>query len=162
MMWLLVLVLWPLAELFVIVKVAEWIGFFWMLVLLVASWPLGTWLLRAQGRTAMRRFRDAVAGGRVPAAEAADGALTLCGGLLLLVPGFITDVLGLLLLVPPLRRLAGKLVSGRLAGSRLGRLLAFGPRGGNRSGGHRPGGRDYDVESTAYDADDLQLRPHHS
>lgn len=156
MMWLLLLVLWPLAELFVIVKVAEWIGFFWMLVLLAASWPLGTWLLRAQGRTAMRRFRAAVAGGRVPTTEAVDGGLRLFGGLLLLVPGFITDVLALLLLVPPLRGLAGRFASSHLAGSRFGRLLAFGPRGGNRPGD----GRDYDVESTAYDADDLQLRPH--
>jgi UPF0716 protein FxsA len=155
MMWLLVLVLWPLAELFVIVKVAEWIGFFWMLALLAASWPLGTWLLRAQGRTAMRRLRAAVAGGRVPTAEAVDGALMLGGGLLLLVPGFITDVLGLLLLVPPLRRLAGKFASRHLAGGFLGRLIGFGPRG--RSG---TGGRDYDVESTAYEADELQLRPH--
>ena len=58
------------------------------------------WLAKAEGRAAWRRLSAAVAAGRPPGREVIDGALVLVGGLLLIVPGFITDAVGLLLLAP--------------------------------------------------------------
>ncbi len=89
------------------IKVAEAIGVLLTVVLLIAGWPLGVWLVRAEGRAAWRRLRAAaIITGRPPGREVLDGALILLGGSLLIVPGFITDVLGLLLLLPPTRWLA--------------------------------------------------------
>src|ERR1700733_14495128 len=105
MLFLLLLILWPVAEVLVAIKVAEAFGVFVMLVALIASWPIGTWALRSQGRAAWRRFGDAVAASRAPGREAIDGALVLIGGILLITPGFITDVLGAMLLLPPSRAL---------------------------------------------------------
>jgi len=158
MLWFVLFVLWPLAELFVIVKVSEWLGFLWMLLLLVISWPVGTRLLRAQGRVALGRLGDAVTQGRTPAREVVDGALVLFGGLLLIVPGFITDAIGLLLLVPPIRSLAGRRLARHLDDGPLRRMVDFGAR---RSGGgtRRGAAQDYDVDSTAFDIDERQLRP---
>src|ERR1700733_11535098 len=92
----LLLILWALAELFVLIKVAEAIGVLYAILLLVLSWPVGTWALRSQGRAAWRRLSAAVAAGRSPGREVLDGALVLIGGVLFIVPGFIFDVLALL------------------------------------------------------------------
>lgn len=146
-MWLL-LILWPIAELFVAFKVAEAIGFLWMLLLLVASWPIGSWAMRSQGRLVMRHLREAMAAGEAPAHSMLEGALVVVGGMLLIVPGFITDVLGVLLLLPPSRALTERFVARRLTRGRSGRRGGFGGRGSG------PGARqDYDVEGTAVDVD---------
>ena len=65
--------------------------------------------MRSQGRVAWRRFNEAVRGGRIPAREVADGVLVIFGGALLLTPGFITDILGALFLLPPTRALIRRL-----------------------------------------------------
>jgi UPF0716 protein FxsA len=139
------LILWPVAEIAAAIVVAHAIGVLLTVLLLIAGWPVGTWLMRAEGRATLRRIRAALAAGRSPGPEAVDGALALAGGPLLIVPGFITDVLGLALLVPLVRRRAVALVV---------------RRGRGRFGG-RPGGsgarRDYDVDSTAHDLDSPQL-----
>ncbi|MDP9223832.1 MAG: FxsA family protein [Actinomycetota bacterium] len=93
----------PLAELFVIVQVAHLIGLIPTLALLLGVSMLGAWLLKREGLAAWRRVRETSARGVLPTTEVADGALVLLGGALLLTPGFITDVAGLLLLVPPVR-----------------------------------------------------------
>ena len=103
---LLIPVFWALAELLVAIKVAEAIGVGLTVLLLVAGVPVGVWLLRAEGRTAWRRLSAAVQAGRPPAHEAIDGALVLAGGMLLIVPGFISDAIGLLLGFAPTRALA--------------------------------------------------------
>ena len=72
-------------------------------------------LMRSQGRTSWRRFNEATAAGRVPAREVLDGALVIFGGALLLTPGFITDILGLILLIPPTRALVRAVLVRRLA-----------------------------------------------
>ncbi len=93
----------PIAEIYVIVKVGEAIGILPTLAILLADAVLGSMLLRHQGRSAWRRFSGAIAEGRFPGREAADGVMIAVGGTLLLTPGFISDVAGLLLLLPPTR-----------------------------------------------------------
>jgi UPF0716 protein FxsA len=144
-MLLIVPIVWFLAELFVVIEVAKAIGVAATLLLLILSWPIGAWALRTQGRAAWRRLSAAVNAGRAPGREVLDGALILIGGLLLIVPGFITDALGIILLAPTRALLRPVLV--RNAQSRLfSRPAGF------------PGGRSYDVDSTASDIDQPQLR----
>jgi UPF0716 protein FxsA len=104
----------PIAELAVVIQVGQTIGVWWTVAILVLDSIVGSVLMRAQGRTAWRRFNDAIAAGKVPAREVLDGALVIFGGLLLLTPGFITDFLGLLLLIPPTRALVRAVLARRL------------------------------------------------
>src|ERR671926_1605725 len=107
----LLFILVPIAELAVIIQVGEAIGVWWTIALLIADSLLGSWLMRHQGRSAWRRFNEAIQAGRVPAREVLDGALVIFGGALLHTPGFITDILGLVLLVPPTRALVRAILS---------------------------------------------------
>jgi UPF0716 protein FxsA len=133
----------PLAELYVILKVGDTIGIGWTILLLVADSLLGSWLLRSQGRAVWRRFNEILAQGRVPHREVIDGVLVIFGGAFLITPGFLTDVVGLFLLLPPTRAIARRILLRRM--------------GRGAVGGGRPG-RDYDVEGSAREYDD-QPRP---
>jgi UPF0716 protein FxsA len=104
----------PIAELAVVIQVGQEIGVLWTVAILVADAILGSVLMRSQGRIAWRRFNGAIAAGKVPAREVLDGALVIFGGLLLLTPGFITDFLGLLLLIPPTRAVVRAVLARRL------------------------------------------------
>jgi len=147
MVALLLLILWPIAELFVAIKVAEAIGVLLTVVLLLVGWPIGMWLARTQGRAAWRRLSAAVADGRPPGREVIDGALVLAGAILLIIPGFITDGVGLLLLLAPTRAVAREALTRNfqsrlvVAATRFSRT----PRSA------------YDVDSTATDLDSPQL-----
>ena len=141
MLILLALIAWPVAELLVAIEVAGAIGVLWTVLLLVLGWPLGMWLVRTEGRGAWRRLSGAVAAGRPPGREVVDGAVIVIGGTLLIVPGFITDVLGLLLLGPPTRSLARR----GLVRNFQSRLVVAATRY------RRPGAPAYDVDSTAAD-----------
>ena len=150
----------PIAELYVIIKVSEAIGFLWMLLLLIVSWPIGSRIIRHQGRAALLRLRDALAAGRVPTNEVLDGALVLVGGLLLLVPGFITDTIGLFLLLPPTRALARRAAVRNHRSAWLNRAVSFvtwGVRGNSRGPGGPGSGGGYDADTTAVDIDEPQL-----
>jgi len=102
---LLLFVVVPVLEIWVIVQVGQAIGIVPTVVLLLADALLGAWLFKLEGRKAWTAFRDALAQGRVPAREVADGGLVLVGGAFLLAPGFLTDVVGVLCLLPPTRAL---------------------------------------------------------
>ncbi|MEX2099998.1 MAG: FxsA family protein [Acidimicrobiia bacterium] len=93
----------PLAELYVIVQVADWIGILETLVLLFAVSVAGAYLAKREGIAVWRRIVRERQEGKVPAAPLIDGVLILVGGVLLLAPGFVTDVAGILLLLPPTR-----------------------------------------------------------
>ena len=93
----------PIVEIYVIIQVGQAIGALWTIALLVADSILGAMLMRSQGRAAWRRFNEAIAAARIPAREVADGALVIFGGALLLTPGFVTDILGAAFLLPPSR-----------------------------------------------------------
>jgi UPF0716 protein FxsA len=151
----------PIAELYVIIQVGEWIGVWPTLLLLLLDAIVGSWLLKHEGRAAWRRFNEALAERRIPAKEVADGFLVILGGALLIAPGFITDIFGILFLIPPTRALARKILYrftvGRVA------IVGFpgGSVGGSWGGGRRgPEGRDganrgydYDVDAEEVDED---------
>lgn len=131
----------PIAELAVIIQVGQAIGVWWTIGLLIADSILGSMLMRHQGRTAWARFNEAVAAGRVPAREVLDGALVIFGGALLLTPGFLTDILGLILLIPPSRAVVRAILARRLTHRMV--VAANRPRAPHAS----------DVEGTAVDID---------
>ncbi|HSI80654.1 MAG TPA: FxsA family protein [Solirubrobacterales bacterium] len=160
----------PIVELLVVIQVARGIGVVPTLALIVFTAIVGAILLRSQGRAAWRRFNLALAEGRVPARETADGAMIIFGGALLLTPGFVTDATGLALLAPPTRALVRRGISGMAR-----RRLAFTwwvARPGRGRGGPGPGpgrgapgagpGRygagpgDYDYEGSAREVSDAE------
>jgi UPF0716 protein FxsA len=143
----LIFILVPIAELYVIIQVGGAIGVLPTLALLIADALLGSLLLRQQGRAAWIRFNRALAENRLPHKEVFDGVLIIMGGALLLTPGFLTDIVGLILLIPPtraaVRAIAARMVRGRMARGRvafwtLGRMPRP-PR--QRPAGPRPRGR---------------------
>ncbi len=139
----LVFVVLPIAELYVIIQVGGAIGILPTLALLLLDGILGAWLARTQGRAAWRRFNRATAEGRVPAKEVYDGAAIIFGGALLLSPGFITDFLGVFLLLPPTRALLRRtlLRGARVVGPSPRVLLPLRPHARHRSSGSGPGWR---------------------
>jgi UPF0716 protein FxsA len=138
----------PIAELAVIIQVGQLVGVWWTIALLLADSLLGWYLMRSQGRVAWRRFNAAVAEGRAPTREVLDGVLVIFGGALLLTPGFITDIFGLLFLIPPTRVLVRRLIVRRAT---LRVMAAAAP------GSRRPGSRSDDVDGTAVDIEPDQL-----
>src|SRR5262245_46817961 len=140
----------PIVEIYVIIQVGELIGVLPTIALLIADAVLGSLLLRHQGRGAWRRFNEALAQRRFPAREVADGAMIVVGGTLLLTPGFVTDIFGALLLIPPTRAIVR-----RLLGAYFGRrFIVFGTGGfGSAGNGAPPPGRSYDFEGTAEEID---------
>jgi UPF0716 protein FxsA len=126
----------PIAELYVIWKVGDAIGIWLTLALLAADSVLGSLLLRAQGRSVWGRFNTALAEGKIPHREVIDGVLVVFGGAFLITPGFLTDIVGLVLLIPPTRALIRRLVV-----RRLGRRIVVGTTTRSRVS--------YDVEGTA-------------
>jgi UPF0716 protein FxsA len=132
----------PIAEIYVIIKVGQAIGALWTIALLIADSLIGARLLAWQGRTAWRRLREAIAAGRMPHKELIDGAMVVVGGALLLTPGFITDVLGAVLLIPPTRAAIRRLLVRSIA--RRGTVV----RVVMRTGGpprRRPRGPDHEL-----------------
>jgi UPF0716 protein FxsA len=140
----------PIVELYVIIKIGGLIGVLPTLALLLADALLGSLLLRHQGRGAWRRFNAALAERRFPGREVVDGVLIVIGGTLLLTPGFVTDVFGLLLLIPPTRAIARRLLRA-YAGHRFVVVdvgAAAPPHGG------QPASRPYDFDGTAEEIDE--------
>ncbi|WP_392542122.1 FxsA family protein [Oryzobacter telluris] len=102
----LALLLVPVIEIAVIVAVARTIGGWQTFLVLLLETALGAWVVRREGTRAWRALREAVRSGRMPSRELADGVLVLVGGVLLLLPGFVTDVIGLLFILPFTRPVA--------------------------------------------------------
>lgn len=139
----------PLVELAVILQVRSAIGLEWTLLLLLAVSLVGAAVVRREGARAWRAFRGAVASGRPPATEVADGAMLLVGGTLLLTPGFVTDAVGLVLVLPPTRALLRRRLTAAVARRLVVRTFGVDPtaarpdssRGGQATAGPRSGGR---------------------
>jgi UPF0716 protein FxsA len=140
--WLIVLIfiVVPLAELYVIIQVGGVIGLVPTLVLLLADALLGSMLLRHQGRSAWIQFNRALAENRLPHKEVFDGILVILGGALLITPGFITDIFGFVLLIPPTRAIVRGITS-RIVRRRLALGAAVWSMGrGQRPPRQRPAG----------------------
>ena len=141
--WLLVtaFVVVPLVEIYVLIQVGQVIGVWWTLLLLIADSIYGGWLIRHEGGRAWQALTNALNSGQMPAKELADAALILVGGTLMLSPGFVTDAMGIVLILPFTRPVARRVLT-RVVSKRL--VAGFvdvrqGPRppgpGGPPSGG---------------------------
>jgi UPF0716 protein FxsA len=161
---ILLFILLPLAELWVIIELGGLIGIWPTLALLLFDSVLGAVLLKSQGTAAWRRFQGALGEARVPAKEIYDGAAIVFGGALLLTPGFITDIVGFALLIPPTRAALRRLLvaTARRAGPARSVFFLYDrrPSGWRGAGRGAPGGsgasapprrprRDYDFDGNA-------------
>lgn len=134
----LLLVLWPVVEIAVFLQVVAWIGVLDTLALMLAISLCGAWLVKRQGVGTLARMRAELDDGRIPTGPMTDGGLLAAAGLLLLVPGFVTDVFGLALLVPPVRggvrRWLGRRFTVRTSGRRSRRRDYLDVEEGHRRG----------------------------
>jgi UPF0716 protein FxsA len=116
MNWMLLLVLFlvfvvaPIVELYVIVQVAQEIGVFETIAALIIISAIGAWLVKSAGLAVLVRTQKQLAAGRMPTNELVDGGILLFAGALMFAPGFISDVLGILLILPPTRAIVRRLV----------------------------------------------------
>ena len=127
----------PILELYGIYLLGDAIGIVPTLLLLALDSVLGTVLLRSQGRAVWQRFNEAMAAGRMPHREVQDGVAVIFGGAFLITPGFITDIVGVLLLLPPTRAVILRIGARVIAKRMTARITVAGAP------------RDYDVEGTA-------------
>jgi UPF0716 protein FxsA len=117
-------------EIYVFLQVGGLIGTWPTIAIVVLTAILGTWLLRLQGLATLRRFQHSLAQNVLPVGEVFDGLCLLVAGALLLTPGFVTDTIGFLLFVPPLRRWIGTSIAAHL--QRTGRLHMSATMGGTQ------------------------------
>lgn len=130
------LVVVPLIELVAILQVGQLIGTGWTVALLVADSLLGAVLLKRESRRAWHDFRAALSSGRWPGDEVTQGGLVIVGGALLLTPGFVTDLVGFLCLIPTSRAAASRIIR-----RRLGPGVVLGGAGSARDATSPPRGR---------------------
>jgi UPF0716 protein FxsA len=109
----------PIVEIYVLIQVGQVIGAGWTVLLLVADSIFGSWLLKREGGRAWAALRQALGEGRMPARELADAALIVFGGALMISPGFVTDIFGLLAILPFTRPFARRIL-GAVVARRLG------------------------------------------
>src|SRR4051794_52836 len=139
----------PIVEIYVILQVGHVIGGWPTVGLLLVESLLGAWIVRHEGRRAWRALRTTFESGRVPDRELADAALVLVGGVLLLTPGFVTDLFGFLFVLPftrPLVRRALTLYVGRRLKAAQGRAAFAGFGGLPGRPGRRPEPGDSDAQ----------------
>ena len=159
--WLLVVafIVVPLVEIYVIIQVGQVIGAWWTILLLIADSLLGSWLVKREGGRAWTALRTALAEGRMPHRELADGMLILVGGAFILSPGFVLDAVGILCILPLTRPIGRRILSGLISRKLVGVSFMTGPGSsadgpaqfrvnyggadrGRSDPGARPGGRD--------------------
>ena len=162
---LLLFVVAPLVELYVIIQVAQVIGGWETIALLVIESAIGAWLLKHQGLTVLARISQAVDAGRIPDRELVDGFLLVVAGALMLAPGFVGDLLAYLLVIPPTRALFRAPVMARFKRGGFGSFAAFGASsaGGRFVGTFRSTGAGFStgdvIDTSGHDQPDRSLRP---
>jgi UPF0716 protein FxsA len=143
----------PIVELFVIVQVAQGVGIGETILLLIAVSLVGAWLVKRQGVAVWQQLNQTINQGQIPHREIVDGALILFAGALMLTPGFVTDVLGLLLLLPPSRAVVRNVLMTRF---KAGRVVMF---GAGRFNSFRAGGAAGAGGSEVWDAESWETDP---
>ncbi|TVP44347.1 MAG: FxsA family protein [Gemmatimonadales bacterium] len=151
----------PLLELALLVWIGQWIGVLPTVGIVAATGLLGAWLARKQGLRTLTELQLRAARGEIPAQAMMDGAAILVGGLLLLTPGILSDILGFSLLLPPTRRVLQRWAGERIVrGIRKGTVkvtfmgMGGGPPGPGGHGGFGSGGM-----TDSDDPDELPPRP---
>ncbi len=116
----------PVVELAILIKVGQYIGVFYTLGIVVITGVTGACLAKLQGLLTLRRIQDEINQGAMPAERLFDGVLILCSGLLLLTPGFITDIIGFMGLIPFTRKLIKRWLSQKVKNMiNQGRVVTF-------------------------------------
>jgi UPF0716 protein FxsA len=105
----------PFAEIYVLLQVGHAIGVLNTLALLILVSMVGAWLAKREGLGVIRRMQDALNAGRVPGAELVDGFLILLAAALMITPGFLTDIVAIFLLLPPVRAMVRHTLRRRFA-----------------------------------------------
>jgi UPF0716 protein FxsA len=105
----------PIVEIYVLIQVGQVIGAWWTVLLLVADSLFGSWLLKREGSRAWRALQAAFESGRMPTKELADAALIVFGGTLMITPGFVSDIVGLLAILPFTRPIARRMLGAFVA-----------------------------------------------
>ena len=158
----------PIAEIWVLIQVADVIGGFEAISLVILVSAVGAWLVKQQGLGIIRKVERRLSEGSLPSKELVDGVLIAVAGALMLTPGFITDAVSLLLLFPPTRIVVRTWLmarySGRIQTTTIGGATAaggftggFGP--GFNPGGGFQGGEVIDVGEATYDDPDDEKPP---
>mgnify|MGYP001812549053 FL=1 len=148
--WPILFIVVPLVELYLIIEIGSMIGALWTVLLVVLTAVIGVSLLRIQGLSTLNRARNSMAMGTMPAMEMMEGMALAVGGALLITPGFITDTLGFLCLIPATRRamirylMARSVMIGSTYNSQNYRHHPH--QGGPSQGGSRSGGRTIEGE----------------
>ncbi|HEX2576258.1 MAG TPA: FxsA family protein [Aquihabitans sp.] len=158
MAWIvLLLVVVPLVELWFIIQVAQVIGGWETIALVIVESVIGGWLVKRQGLATLAAISRAVDQARVPAKELVDGFLIIVAGSLMLAPGFLTDLVAFLLLIPPTRALVRAPLMKRFAAGTHGRFFtSMGSAAGGRFIGTFRAGSVYDA--SGHEADGVDRR----
>lgn len=151
--WPILFIAVPLLELYLIIKVGSYIGALWTVLIVIATAVIGVQLLRIQGFSTLRRAQNNMNQGTMPAMEMMEGIVLAVGGALLITPGFITDTMGFLCLIPASRRAMIKYFISH-SGVVMGSFQSGPQRPQRRPGAHRssheaegkPGGRTIEGE----------------
>lgn len=137
--WLLALmfIVAPMLEIYVLIQVGQVVGPWWTILLLIVSGVVGSWLMKHEGTRAWRALRTALARGQMPTRELADGILILIGGTLMVAPGFLSDLVGMVLILPLTRPIGRRLLTGLITRKLSVRLTgATGAGTARRPGDH--------------------------
>ena len=125
----LLVVLLPIVEIWLLVQIGQHIGFWPTIGMLLATAVIGAQLAKAEGMRVLRQVQAALAEGKPPERELMSGFLVFVGGLLLILPGVISDAIGVLLLLPPTRAVVARLLRRRWDRAvRAGRVVVVDPR----------------------------------
>ena len=139
---LLLLLLLPVAEIATFVEVGDWIGTGPTVGLVILSAILGSVLIRWQGLSVLKRAQEAAERGEVPVGAVFEGFCVVAAGILLIIPGFLTDIVGLLLFIPPVRNALGRWLFERMRGNASFQMHGrMGGRTWNSNGGPDPRNR---------------------
>ncbi len=156
-MLLLLFIIVPIVELAIIIQVGSQVGVLLTVVLLIAVSVVGAWLVKLEGLGVLRRIQQQLVAGQMPTTELVNGGMILFAGALMLTPGFLTDAVGLGLLLPPVRAVVRPLLTRRFSG-RIQGFTVGGSAPGQPTQDRQdlPGGTVYDTTTTE-DGPDVDL-----